>query len=103
MIFQSIATPSAELECVSDRDGGFKQPLERCKLLIRWAFEYFDQTAWLASTRIHSAESLAELGWLRDHGPTDYRRFDREQKERLAALVNHVRALGEPLRAEVAL
>ena len=35
---------SAELEYVSDRDGGFKQPLERCKLLTRWAFEYFDQT-----------------------------------------------------------
>ena len=44
MVFQSIATPSAELEYVSDREGGFKQPLERCKLLIRWAFEYFDQT-----------------------------------------------------------
>ena len=42
--FQSIATPSAELEYVSDHDGGFKQPLERCKLLTRWAFEYFDQT-----------------------------------------------------------
>ena len=41
--------------------------------------------------------------WLRDHGPTDYQRFDREQKERLAALVNHVRALGELLRTEVAL
>ena len=36
--------PSAELEYVSDRDAGFKQPLERCKLLTRWAFEYFDQT-----------------------------------------------------------
>ena len=33
MAFQSIATPSAELEYVSGRDGGFKQPLERCKLL----------------------------------------------------------------------
>ena len=44
MVFQSIATPSAELEYVSDRDGRFKRPLERCKLLTRWAFEYFDQT-----------------------------------------------------------
>ena len=44
MVFQSIATPSAELEYVSDRDGGFKRPLDRCKLLIRWTFEYFDQT-----------------------------------------------------------
>ena len=44
MVFQSIGTPSAELEYVSDRDGGFKRSLERCKLLTRWAFEYFDQT-----------------------------------------------------------
>ena len=29
---------------VSDRDARFKQPSERCKLLTRWAFEYFDQT-----------------------------------------------------------
>ena len=31
-------------EYVSDRDAGFKQLLKRCKLLTRWAFEYFDQT-----------------------------------------------------------
>ena len=31
-------------EYISDRDAGFKQPLERCKLPTRWAFEYFDQT-----------------------------------------------------------
>ena len=29
---------------VSDRGARFKQPSERCKLLTRWAFEYFDQT-----------------------------------------------------------
>ena len=34
-------------EYVSDRDAGFKQPLERCKLLTRWAFKYFDQTGGL--------------------------------------------------------
>ena len=44
MVFQSIATPSPELEYVSDRDGGFKRSLGRCKLLTRWALEYFDQT-----------------------------------------------------------
>ena len=44
MVFHSIATPSGELEYVSDRDGGFKLLLERCELLTRWAFEYFDQT-----------------------------------------------------------
>ena len=41
-------------EYVSDRDAGFKQPLERCKLLTRWAFEYFDQTV-----RRHKPVSLA--------------------------------------------
>ena len=45
MVFQSIAIPSAELEYVSDHDGGFKQPLERCKLLMRWAFEYLARHA----------------------------------------------------------
>ena len=50
MVFQSIATPSAELEYVSDRDGRFKQPLERCKLLTRWAFEYFDHDGAPAQT-----------------------------------------------------
>ena len=53
MVFQSIATPSAELEYVSHRDGGFKQPLEKCKLLTRWAFEYFDQTG-TASTYVQA-------------------------------------------------
>ena len=47
MVFQFIATPSAELEYVSDRDAGFKQ-LESCTLLTRWAFEYFDQTGIVA-------------------------------------------------------
>ena len=41
MVFQSIATPSAEPEYVSDSDGGFKRPLRRCKLLTRWAFGVF--------------------------------------------------------------
>ena len=39
---------STRKEYLSDRDAGFKQPLERCKLLTRWAFEYFDQTGCLA-------------------------------------------------------
>ena len=57
----AIATPSAELEYVSDRDGGFKQPLERCKLLTRWAFEYFDQTAAKRSANGFCARCFDEL------------------------------------------
>jgi len=44
MVFHSTATPSGELEYGSERDGGFKLPLGRCKLLTGWAFDYFDQT-----------------------------------------------------------
>ena len=51
MVFQFIATPSAELEYVSDRDGGFKQPLESCKLLTRWALKYFDQPGHSGNSR----------------------------------------------------
>ena len=56
-----------------------------------------------ASTGKHIAGSLDELGWLRAHAPNDYRQFDREQKQRLGALVNHILALGKLLRAEVTL
>ncbi len=56
-----------------------------------------------ASTKTHTEGTLAALGWLRDNAPNDYRQFDRGQKERLAALVNHVRSLGELLRKEVEL
>ena len=56
-----------------------------------------------ASTKTHTDGTLAALGWLRDNAPNDYQQFDSGQKERLEALVNHVRSLGELLRREVAL
>ena len=37
---------------VSDRDARFKQPSERCTLLTRWAFEYFDQTGLFQKGRV---------------------------------------------------
>ena len=55
------------------------------------------------STKTHIEGTLAVLGWLGDNAPNDYRQFDSGEKERLAALVNHVRSLGELLRKEVAL
>ena len=35
--------------------------------------------------------------------PADYKNFNKEQKERLAALINHIRSLSELIRTEVAL
>ena len=48
---------------MSDRDAGFKQPLERCKLLTRWAFEYFDQTRRYKKARV---ATRALMTWLRE-------------------------------------
>ena len=57
----------------------------------------------VASTRTYTEGALASLGWLCDCAPHDYRQFEPGQKERLAALVNHIRSLGELIRKEVVL
>ena len=54
-------------------------------------------------TKDHSEGCLAGLDWLTNHAPKDYRQFNQEHKERLAALINHIRSLGELLKAKVAL
>ena len=46
---------------------------------------------------------LDELAWLRGHAGSNYQRFSQAQKERLAALIDHVRALSELLNKEVGL
>ena len=51
----------------------------------------------------HSAACKEALAWLGSAALDDYRAFNDEQKERLAALINHIRSLGELVRAEVAL
>ena len=56
-----------------------------------------------ASTRTYTEGTLASLVWLCDYAPHDYRQFDLEQKERLAALINHIHSLSELIRKEVAL
>ena len=54
-------------------------------------------------TSDHSAGCRTALAWLRSAAPNDHRAFNDEQKERLAALINHIRSLSELLRAEVTL
>ena len=53
-------------------------------------------------TEEHANGCLADLEWLSECAPADYRAFDDRQKERLAALVNHIRSLGELLGAQIA-
>jgi len=57
----------------------------------------------ISSTKTHSKGCLAELAWLFSRNLHDYSLFDIEAKERLAALINHVRALSALLHKEVAL
>lgn len=51
----------------------------------------------------HADGCLTDLQWLTKYAPTDYREFQNDQKERLAALINHIRSLGKLLSAQVAL
>lgn len=54
-------------------------------------------------TQRHAEGTLATVRWLRERAPNDYWQFDPGHKRRFGALVNHVRALGELIRKEVAL
>lgn len=54
-------------------------------------------------TRTHVEGCLTELGWLTDHAVSDYSHFSEAQKQRLAALINHIRSLSELLNKEVVL
>ncbi|MDE0238991.1 MAG: hypothetical protein OXQ84_02170 [bacterium] len=51
----------------------------------------------------HADGCVADLEWLTNYAPTDFREFRDDQKERLAALINHIRSLGKLLSAQVAL
>jgi len=54
-------------------------------------------------TRQISDACLSDLEWLTEKAPRDYLSFSNAEKERLGTLVNHIRALGELISAEVAL
>ncbi|MYN66916.1 MAG: hypothetical protein F4X11_18095 [Acidobacteria bacterium] len=56
-----------------------------------------------ASTQTYTEGTLASLRWLRSRAPHDYRRFDPGHKDRLGALINHIRSLSELIRKEVVL
>ena len=53
-------------------------------------------------TRTHAAGTLGELATLWRDAPTDYGAFEDASKERLAAVINHARSLGELLHQRVA-
>ena len=54
-------------------------------------------------TREHADGCMTGLGWLTEHAAANYREFSHSQKERLAALINHIRSLSKLLRAQVSL
>ena len=54
-------------------------------------------------TNTHVEGCLSELSWLKDQERGDYHRFSEAQRQRLAALINHIRSLGELLNKEVRL
>ena len=54
-----------------------------------------------ASVSRHANGCLRDLDWLEKEAPPDYNRFGETEKERLAALVNHVRSLGKLLDSQL--
>ncbi len=52
-------------------------------------------------TAEHSEGCMEQLALLGSGTPGDYREFTEEQKERLAALINHIRSLSQLIRTEV--
>ena len=54
-------------------------------------------------TAEHSEGCMEQLDLLGSGTPGDYREFTEEQKERLAALINHIRSLSQLIRTEVSL
>lgn len=54
-------------------------------------------------TKVHSEGCMASLDWLVKQAPEDYLEFDMSHKERLAALINHIRSLSTLLKKEVVL
>ena len=54
-------------------------------------------------TEEHVEGCLDELAWLKGHAGGNYQRFSQGQKQRLATLINHIRALSELPNKEVAL
>ena len=51
----------------------------------------------------HGDGCLRDLDWLEGQAPQDYGKFGKADKERLGALVNHIRSLGKLLSAQVTL
>lgn len=53
-------------------------------------------------TEKHANGVLDNLAWLKDGAPADYRQFSTEQRQELAALINHIQALGKHLNQTLA-
>lgn len=53
------------------------------------------------ATKAHTDACLGDLAVLRQSSPSDYSKFDRASKERLAAIINHIRTLGELIQKTV--
>ena len=53
-------------------------------------------------TEEHADGCISDLGWLRENASVNYWEFSDPQKERIAALINHIRSLGKLLRTQLA-
>ena len=94
---RSFQTVRREIEGFRERTS---KHVEGCLAELDWLISYdpkrYRRFNWLRSM----IESLFRLTY---HDPNNYQRFSQEQKERLAALINHIRSLSELLNRRSAL
>ena len=92
---RSLQTAIREIDGLRE---GINKHVEGCLLELDWLLNY-KYSGLLQFLRSQATKLFMSL--YKD--PADYRNFNQEQKERLAALINHIRSLSELLRTEVTL
>lgn len=93
----------AEIDRLTNYKSENKRQFNRLQLLIAKLFRITDYNS-KDKRRFNRLQlMIVKLFKITDHDWMDYRYFNQEQKERLAALINHTRSLSQLLKAEVAL
>ena len=92
---RSLQTAIREIDGLCE---GIRKHLDGCLTELDWLLNY-KYSGLLQFLRSQATKLFMSL--YKD--PADYRNFNQEQKERLAALINHIRSLSELLRTEVTL
>lgn len=91
----------AEIDWLIDYESKNRRQLNRLQLMIARLFRVIDYNSKDKQQFNRLQLMVVRLFKITGHDMVDYRYFSEEQKNRLAVLINHTRALGQLLKAEV--